>query len=224
MQVQFQNDPSLVAAFKKTLSAPRFASYLRAAENNDMLAAKLYQWNSIASRSLYIYLQSWEICLRNRVNDFLCWKYNSVWPYDADRAVRNLKSHDKRKLFEAIERQRTERNIRQPSTSMVVADLSAGFWVSQMNYDGTYGWKHNLKRIFPNDSELDQKAAWAICDRLLTLRNRVAHHEPIFRLPLDERHDELRRIVRAMCAGSSAFAESNCTFREAWEQRPKISN
>ena len=45
----------------------------------------------------------WEISLRNRLNEFLIWKFNAKWPYDS-RAVRNLKSNENRRLQETIAR------------------------------------------------------------------------------------------------------------------------
>jgi hypothetical protein len=105
---------------------------------------------------------------------------------------------------------------------VIVADLSAGFWVSQLSgsYEVPYSWRYNLGRVFPHDKALEIKTAWTLCDGLLTLRNRVAHHEPIFHLPLDERHRDLQRMVAAMCRATYAFAEATCSFRAVWGARP----
>lgn len=175
------------------------------------------------SPSPYIYLQAWEICLRNKINDFLTWKYNEGWPYENDRAVRNLKGDDRRRLSETILRQERDRSVRPVSTAVIVADLSAGFWVSQLsaNYESHYKWRYNKARVFAHNAKLDHNEAWAICDELLTLRNRVAHHEPVFHLPLDERRKNLANIVSAMCPATSAFAEATCNFEAIWAERPK---
>ena len=55
-----------------------------------------------------------------------------------------------------------------------------------------------------------------VCDRLLDLRNRIAHHEPIFHLPLDERRKELAEQIGALCAANAAYAEHACTFEAQW--------
>lgn len=188
-----------------------------------MDAIQLYQWNAKISQSLYIYLQSWEICLRNKINEFLIWKYKESWPYERDRAVRNLKGDDRRRLSETILRQERDRGISPVPTAVIVADLSAGFWVSQLsaNYESHYKWRYNRNRVFANDADLGTHEAWVICDDLLTLRNRVAHHEPVFHLPLDDRRKNLARIVSAMCPATSAFAEATCNFGAVWAERPK---
>lgn len=104
----------------------------------------------------------------------------------------------------------------------IISDLSAGFWVSQLSksYEIAHVWRKNLLPVFPNDSSLDRPKAWAICDDMLALRNRIAHHEPIFHLPLDQRYEDLGRIVAALCPGTSAFAEAHSGFRTVWHARP----
>ena len=204
------------------MSVPRFQRYLEDCNGDEAEAIRLYQWNSLLSQSLYIYVQSWEICLRNKLNDFLVWRFGSDWPYDQTRAVRVMKGNDKRRLEETLARQEASRNACPVPTSVVVADLSAGFWVSLLSssYDVPYAWRYNLQRIFSNDQALDRQAAWEICDNTLVLRNRIAHHEPIFHLPLESNYRDLQRIVIAMCPGTFAFANANCTFREVLSRRP----
>ncbi|MFH1797389.1 MAG: hypothetical protein ABIF45_23140 [Pseudomonadota bacterium] len=223
MQETFGKKPELVAMFKKSLSQPRFGRYLSASNNDEITAIELYQWNARISQSLYIYLQSWEICLRNKINDFLVWKFKETWPYDQIRVLRNFKSDDKRRVAETLMRQERDRGVKPVPTSVVVSDLSAGFWVSQLSsgYDIPHTWRYNLARVFPHNPKLSAKEAWTICDQLLTLRNRIAHHEPVFHLPLEERREQLRQIVAAMCSATSMFSEATCNFDKIWELRPK---
>jgi hypothetical protein len=118
--------------------------------------------------------------------------------------------------MEARERQERTRNLDQAGTPAIVADLSAGFWVSQLSgsYEVTYVWRHNLPRIFPNEPKLDQMTAWQKSDAILRLRNRVAHHEPIYRLKLKEIHQDMQFLVAAMCPATKHFADQACNFDE----------
>lgn len=222
VQEFFLGNEILTQKLKTSLSLPRFSRYSSAAKGNDVRAISLYHWNSKLSQALYIYLQAWEICFRNRVNEFLCWKYNPAWPYDEKRARRQLTRVDSVRLRDAINRQERTRGISPAPLPAIVADLSAGFWVSQLSkgYEVPYAWKHNLARIFPHDAALQGRSAWKICDELLSLRNRIAHHEPIFALPLEQRHRDLQRIVAAMCPATHALAEASCTFAAVWNARP----
>ena len=213
----------IVKSMVKSLSAPRFGRYLATCGDVERDALVLYQWNALVSQSLYVYIQCWEVCLRNKLNEFLTWKYNEAWPYDDARAVRNLKGDDQRRLREAKERQERERDIPTAPTSVVVADLSAGFWVSLLStkYDVPYVWRYNLARIFPHEKGLTRDVAWDRCDAALTLRNRIAHHEPIYHLDLLDYHEKLQKSVAAMCEGTSAFAEASCTFKQVIKARPQ---
>jgi hypothetical protein len=219
MQEFFENNANARQNFVKLVSRERFARYLATSNDDEAKAVALYCWNMRIAQSLYVYLQCWEIALRNRFNGFLCWKFNSSWPYDDVRFIRNLTNDDKRRLRETKSRQERDRRLSRVSTPAVVADLSAGFWVSLLSkrYDVPYTWHHNICRVFPHDQTLDRQAAWSKCDGILTLRNRIAHHEPIYSLPLQNLYLDLEQLVGALCPATKEFAQASCNFRQVWE-------
>jgi hypothetical protein len=149
----------------------------------------------------------------------LSWKYSAAWPYD-QRLLRNLNGSDRRKIQDSIRRQEADRAISPVQTSAIVADLSAGFWVSQLSYDVPHAWRYNIIKVFPYETGLGSVESRSICADILGVRNRIAHHEPVFSLPLQQRHRELRRIVQAMCPATFAYAEATCTFNATFAQRP----
>lgn len=169
------------------------------------------------SQSLYTYVQAWEVCLRNKLDVFFTWKFGQNWPYNP-RFVRNLGNNDRRRLREAIERQEKDRGVAPAPTSGIVADLSTGFWVSQLSYPVPYSWRYNLVRVFPNDPALNSATARTACDAVLGLRNRIAHHEPIYHLALLDRHLQLQTMVAAMCSATFAYAEATCSFNQILNQ------
>ena len=216
-----------VMSMKDSLSQSRFSRYLASAGGDEARAIELYQWNTLTAQSLYVYLQCWEIAFRNKADSFLRWKFRSnAWPYDARRAVRSLARDESRRLQETINRQEQKRKLSPVSTDAIVADLSAGFWVALLStsYEVPYAWRYNLKRIFPNDNQLDRKTAHGMSERILNLRNRIAHHEPIYGLALYQTYAELQRLVAAMCADTDAFARSNCTFLAVLARQPAFLN
>lgn len=219
MQDIFGDDSTSVDQMVKSLSIPRLSKYTSATNGNINAALDLYRWNTKLSQAIYTYVQAWEVCFRNKMHLFLSWKYNPTWPYDK-RFVRNLNSSDQKKVRETIDRQENDRKTSPVGTPAIVADLSAGFWVSQLSYDVAYSWRYNINRIFPHDNTVTSASARADCAEILGIRNRIAHHEPIFHLPLDVRHDEIRNIVSAMCKPTSRYADSMCKFREVFTHRP----
>lgn len=221
MQAVFLDDEQQVNAFVETVSKARLSRYLQQSGGDIRQALRLYHWNSQLSQALYLPLQSWEISLRNKLNAFFIFKYSARWPYDS-RAKRNFIGGDRAKLDEAIKRQE-DASGGTATTDEIVADLSAGFWVSQLgaSYAAQYGWKHNIKwRVFPNDHSIDRDAADAICTDLLDLRNRVAHHEPILHLPLDLLRADLDKVLKGMCTATAAYMASACSFSDIWNNPP----
>ena len=222
MQQNFTYDLAAAAAFRLSTSHSRFERYLKTTDDNQLDALMLYRWNTLVSQSLYPSLQAWEICFRNKINNFLKCKYGDRWQFDTSKAFRNFKKIDQRRVLEAVNRQQRQRNTQFPSSCSIVADLSVGFWVSQLSegYFVPYSWNYNISRVFPNSSIISHKEAHNICSKLLILRNRIAHHEPIFHMPLDEINKNLLCIIEAMCETTSIFAKDTCNFEDVWKYRP----
>lgn len=217
LQAAFLKDEAEVDAFIRSVSAPRFSRYLRACDGNARQACDLYLLNAKLSQSLYLLIQVWEICLRNRIDDFLKWKYGRDWPHEP-RLRKIMTSADLRRLDETIRRQSLRLGVAKASTDSVVADLSAGYWVSLLgkSYDIPFSWRYNLARIYPHDRSVSRAAAADLCRALLDLRNRIAHHEPIFHLDLATLKIGLDTQIRDMCLATSSFARHACTFAHFW--------
>jgi hypothetical protein len=220
-QAIFANNSVALKSFKSTLSESRFARYSNASNGDEEKAIELYHWNARLSQAMYLPLQMWEVGLRNKLNTFLQWKYSQDWPNTLP-SKRVLTNNELRRLSETIERQKQHRNLTSVPTGAVVADLSAGFWVALLGarYDLAFSWRYNLQRIFPQDPKLKRDVAWEICDDLLDLRNRVAHHEPIYTLPIEEWRADLDYLLGAMCPGAQLYSRVTCIFPDVWKLRP----
>jgi hypothetical protein len=222
MQAIFLEDEESVNSFVIAVSKPRLTKYLQECHGDTRKSLLLYHWNSKLSQSLYLPLQSWEVVLRNKLNEFFIFKYGKAWPKNPS-AIRNFSGSDRRRLTQTIERLEANLSPAFLTTDKIVSDLSAGFWVSQFGarYEIPYTWRSNLKnRIFANDQTITRDVAEDICDRLLDLRNRVAHHEPIFHLPLDQWRADLDRVLNGMCKNTGGYMASACSFKEVWNDKP----
>jgi hypothetical protein len=221
MQAVFSQHEQRVKAFRGSVSEPRFARYLTAANQLELNAIYLYDWNCRLAQSLYFPMHMWEIVLRNKLNAFFCARYTPAWPY-SPQFVRNLTDMDGRRLKKAIEKQERDRHVSPVPTGCVVAELTAGFWVSQLSraYDLPHVWRTNLLRIFPNESNISRLTANNVCSDLLDVRNRIAHHEPIFLMPLEEIRVGLDRMLAGMCETSHQYAKAACTFNAVFDVGP----
>ena len=223
MQEEFLQSKENINSLRLTLSKSRITRYMNECNGDFTSAMRLYHWNSKISESLYIPLQMWEVSLRNRLNGFLIWKYNQKWPYN-ERLRRNLTRNDYRRLTESIERQSQERRLSPNNVPVdpIVADLSAGFWVSLLStsYDVPFVWRYNIQRLFPNEPRIERRDASNLCGSLLDIRNRIAHHEPVYHFDLANNWQNLTRILCALCVGGSSYIEANNSFQETFDARP----
>jgi hypothetical protein len=220
--VQVFSDPATLAAFKLSTSPARLSSYLAATRHDEPKAIELYFWNVRLAGEFLFVLQTFEVCLRNRLNYFLTIRFGPHWPNDP-RALRQLTAHDRRRLTSMMADLQTRSGGRPPSTDRIVSELSLGFWVSLLSrsYAVPFGWHGpGLRAVFPNDPALTQPTVYQVCNDARLLRNRVAHNEPLFRMPIAQIRTELDRILHAMCIGSAYFANAGCRVMSTLSWRP----
>lgn len=175
---------SLVSA----MSGPRFATY-RARADSDTAALQLYTWNTTVGAAFYGPLQTLEVTLRNAVHGVMSANYGSRWFQDS----RFLRANDRHFVDKTIQHLRNRSKPVPPTR--IVAELPFRFWVALFanTYDATI-WRTDLHRIFAPKVK-DRRGLHETLDRLRTLRNRIAHHEPIFDRHLNYDYRQIRTIV-----------------------------
>lgn len=145
------------------------------------------------------------------------------WPYSQNFLVQ-LKREDKERLEKAKARQERQRKANPAPTDPVIADLSIGFWVSLLSkrYAVPLGWSRprSLKQLFPYGNNLKPGDISRMLEKIRVLRNRIAHHEPIFHLRLQEYWDDMLSLTGAMCQPSEALVKSNCAFPSVFKRGP----
>lgn len=221
MQENFLPDRNLEPALLASLSAARLGRYLKDSGGNRPSALRLYDWNVRLSQGLYVRLQIWEITLRNRMNGFLSEKFGKDWPHRP--VVSQLRKSDLDRLRTSVLRQKNRRGLDFPTTDMIVADLSAGFWVAMFaqRYSRMFGWPDNLQKVFPYARSHERHEIFAMNGRVLEIRNRIAHHEPIYHFDLLQLDHDLNELIRGMCQGAAAYANKACRFRFVLTQGPE---
>jgi hypothetical protein len=171
-------------ALRGALSDERFQRYLDAS-GSEADALRLYVWNAAVSAAFYGPLQAVEITLRNTVHRSLGSAYGQRW-FENSRLLKPGELRIARDAREALKR------VGKVATpGRVVAELSFSFWVGLFAnaYDNT-AWRLQLCHAFsprPPRNQLYERL-----DRLRTLRNRIAHHEPIFQRKL---LDDYQRVL-----------------------------
>lgn len=179
------------------VSAPRFSTYVQACGGNTALAAELYLWNASCSAALFNVIHYAEVALRNGCVAALessfgpNWHHNRGFYYTLPNPRSNRAYHPAADIAAVAARHR--------GAGKVVAELKLAFWQHLLiaGQDRRM-WLPHFASVFPGyDPTLAIPAARRhlhddVRD-LRGLRNRIAHHEPIFQRTLN---DELERALR----------------------------
>ncbi len=179
---------NILAELETFISRERLRTYLNAARQDSTEAMQLYTWNTAISAAFYEPLQGLEVALRNAVHDQLSAQYGPTW-FDNPRS--GLDNGAIGRISAA--KTKLTRDGQQVTPSNIVAVLSFGFWTSlfhrggaivrgqpgRRDYEMTL-WRPALRRAFPNQQVLTRNQVYQSLNELRNLRNRIAHHEPIF--------------------------------------------
>ncbi|HWB37128.1 MAG TPA: hypothetical protein VHA75_14015 [Rugosimonospora sp.] len=174
---------------RSTVSVERMAPYLAAADGDARQALRLYEWNSAVAASFHRLLEQLEIGLRNAVHRqmSLLMGLSTWWDKPGLVLANPCPAMIREARATVVRRGRTDI---QPGD--VVAALSFGFWVSMFssgrsaNYEMTL-WRPGLRHALPGYTGT-RADLYLRLRSLRLLRNRVAHHEPIFRRHLAADH------------------------------------
>jgi hypothetical protein len=166
------------------ISAPRFATYLQASSNDRHQALSLYEWNLTLSAAFMLPLQICEVAIRNAVAEAIEKVHGPIWPW-SNGFIRSLPRPKRLQDYNPARDLQTVAAI-QPTIGKVVASLKFAFWeqIFTAGQDNRL-WQAHFKTCFPGTPPsltIAQARAIAHDDlRLIRLlRNRIAHHEPIF--------------------------------------------
>ncbi len=185
-----------MATIRRTLSFARISTFETAvgsAQDIHCRALALYAWNARISAAFLAPLHVCEVVIRNAVSDAIDKVYGPRWPwqigfeqslpsprtgYNPQRDLQNARSHAS-------------------TTGKAIPELKFVFWQKMFTsrHDARL-WAPHLRLILPNldttksISQLRQMI-YDELDQVRFLRNRIAHHEPIFARNLN---DDLHRI------------------------------
>lgn len=190
-----------ISAISGVISQPRLSRYLSEAGGDSRRALALYRWNAQISAAFMFPLQMCEVSTRNGIVGAIERIYGVDW-HTAEAFERSLpdpKPSPGRPVFSPQrELKRARRDM--PTAGKVVAELKAAFWIAMLTkrHDGRL-WTPWIKVEFPCFEEPAPKKCRNMLhtelDEVRDLRNRVAHHEPVFSRDLAADYERMRSIV-----------------------------
>ena len=209
----------LTAALTNTVSHPRLGPYLKAAGFDRERAIKLYLWNVAVGQSFHFPLQVFEVALRNSVSAVFASQFGKNWwqktvaeKYLGKRSLEELEKAQKRLVNRGIK----------PNDNDIIADMSFGFWVSLLasRYNPVI-WSKNLGKSFPNmKNKNSQKDVYNYANRVLVLRNRIFHHEPIISRDLSFDYSSILTPLNWICPETAMWTKANSSVPQILRLKP----
>ena len=178
------------------ISAPRFTTYLNAKNGNRTDALRLYRWNLEVSSAFIVPLQICEVSVRNAISEAITATHGANWPFEQGFQIRLTdppRAYSPRKNVQQLRNEGT--------TGKVIAELKFVFWqyMFTSRHDSTI-WNPHLRTVFPHTdpNESVQKLrrdGYEALNQIRDLRNRIAHHEPIFNRDIQEEYDRIKNVI-----------------------------
>ena len=195
--------------------------YLQEMGNNPTKAFELYAWNTRMSAELFIPLHGVEISLRNALHNELSGIFGAYW---FDNPNVPLVSYAQNQVAQA--KQTLTNSNKSITSSAVMAELSFGFWVSLLgrghkNSYETQLWIPHLHKAFPN-ARLSRKAAHGPLDKMRRLRNRIAHHEPIFSRDINADYQAMLELCQAIDLEVAQWVEHHNNVNNVLLEKPAL--
>ena len=211
----FPYDGNTLDDLEASFSSVRLSTYLKAVRGDREKALHLYTWNTAISAAFYGPLQGLEVALRNAMDRQLTACYGEAW---YDNPATGL---DARGLGRVADAKKVVVRANNTPSSRIVAVLSFGFWVSLLgpggrrepagrraDYEMTL-WRPALRGAFSHLTPLTRKQAHRPLNCLRELRNRIAHHEPIFARNLSEDHQRILAVTGWISPAARSWIEGH---------------
>lgn len=223
--------PDAGALFRK-LSPVRMAPYLAAAGKDESEAMSLYLWNCAAGAALWEVLGHLEVAIRHALDSALTQRHIRLgrdgeedWLWHAE-VGRELGSRAQEDIDDALKH--AEKSARRGkytvTTDHVIAELNFGFWRFLFTKDRESSIGSTVRGAFPNAPKAVRANDVSDLHRLVSttydLRNRIAHHEPIWWTRLHYRHDGALRLLGYICEDVREFVSSQSRFPAIYDSRP----
>ncbi|KAF0185948.1 MAG: hypothetical protein FD163_616 [Hyphomonadaceae bacterium] len=204
----------------QSISEGRLSKYLYVAAQDKQRALKLYMWNTLLCEAFYIIIQTVEVNLRNKINAGLVSSFGENW-WEHPRFRKAIESERLRDLEITI--QRIMNSNKQINNRRIVAGLSFGFWSAMLgDRYNQYIWSKHFVNIFTESTgKFDRKKLRQEITKIVALRNKISHHEPIFQDNLHEHYSRVMKTNYWLCPPTADWAKKLCRVPMLIRQKPK---
>lgn len=205
----------------EVISSSRMSTYLAKTSGDLTRALDLYGWNAAVSAALMLPAHFSEVSTRNAVDEALRDLYGDEWPKST--GFRESLPNPGGRSFNP-RRHLIQVSDHHPTTGKVIADLKFAFWENMFtarHYDRL--WKTRIQSVFPNAQGTPSAVRAQIADdlkKIRQLRNRIAHHEPVFTRDLAADHARILNLVALRSDQTRAWLHTMDQTRDILARRP----
>ena len=201
------------------IPAERFSSYLTAAGHDPKVAMELYVWNIELGEAFFPLLAILEIAFRDAVARRLRDLYGAEW-WENTAFHELIGNRAKGIVLSARDRRRNHKTY--VTHGCMTAELTFGFWTGMLldKYHESL-WSPPTD-TFPNLPPGQTAADLSAYGRQAAdLRNRVFHHEPIFRRDISNDYSRALELLRWISPNSAAWLKPRLRVMEVMRRRPR---
>jgi hypothetical protein len=221
-----------VNPLEKSISLGRLELYenlaKKAGKTELQHALQLYCWNTSLSQALYWPLHAFEITLRNAMADAIWEAHGDDWFEDIASFSSSRRTFDSDEVKRVIKaKEKLDRDGIPYTHDNIVAAISLGFWTGLLK--GEYKaqlWDPLFSQFL---QMIDLKEAFEKTHQIKSLRNNIAHYEPIIVFLPRNNHRELYKdykvilkLIRWICPDTAQWVEyhSAANFLATWNSCP----
>lgn len=164
------------------------STYRKAVGGDTVRASRLYMWNISVSARWWGPLAYTEVALRNKLHDQLARSVGQEkWWSDPGLEI---SEHLAKNIDDATKFALGQSGLESPSADDVVAASSFGLWTSVLHRENAQGlWRPHVQSDF--EQQVKRGVLYDNAYKLKKLRDRIAHHEPIF---AENHHQHVGRL------------------------------
>lgn len=221
----FDYDQDVLDALTTGFSAARLRDYLAERWGDQEQAIQLYLWNARLSKAFLFPLQVCEIFLRNAMDVAFTARWGRGWVMAPPFALNPFSTDSHQRTLVRLQRNAAKNDLPAPSEDDVVAALTFDFWSNlyRADYDQAL-WDDPtlLPAVFPNlPTGADRRHVQQLMASINTLRNRIAHHEPIHdRQDHGARLSEILTLIGYLAPAAREWTRQHCTVMTVVKSPP----
>lgn len=198
--------------FEKIISTTRMSRYLNACNGNKRKAMKLYRENLKLSQQLFTIISCFEIALRNSIDKELTHALGKDWLRDAVLPGGIFDNHSTERSKKTISKAYSGLSTSYTHFKLI-AEMEFGIWKYMFSNPQFRATGQCLLNIFPHkptssaSCQYNHSYIFKELDGINRLRNRIAHHEPIYFKPSSDevnltyvnlQYDRIKKLLKWM--------------------------